>query len=91
MDAILQKPMLTRSQEKKVEILLLLIKSKDKELDEQPDTTAMPEIESEKSTEQGKKQAGQRLKILTPSQMLSRLPITLAQLKAGKNSEQRKK
>ena len=51
----------------------------------------MPEIESEKSTEQGKKQAGQRLKILTPSQMLSRLPITLAQLKAGKNSEQRKK
>ena len=66
-------------------------KSKDKELDEQPDTTAMPEIESEKSTEQGKKQTGQRLKILTPSQMLSRLPITLAQLKAGKNSEQRKK
>ena len=51
----------------------------------------MPEIESEKSTEQGKKQTGQRLKILTPSQMLSRLPITLAQLKAGKNSEQRKK
>ena len=51
----------------------------------------MSEIESEKSTEQGKKQTGQRLKILTPSQMLSRLPITLAQLKAGKNSEQRKK
>ena len=27
------------------------------------------------------------LKILTPNQMLSRLPITLAQLKAGNNSE----
>ena len=32
-------------------------------------------------------QAGRDLKILTPDQMLSRLPITLAQLKAGNNSE----
>ena len=32
-------------------------------------------------------QKGQGLKILTPNQMLSRLPITLAQLKAGNNSE----
>ena len=32
-------------------------------------------------------QQGQGLKILTPDQMLSRLPITLAQLKAGNNSE----
>ena len=31
-----------------------------------------------------------RLKILTPDQMLSRLPITLAQLKAGNNSEKLK-
>ena len=31
------------------------------------------------------------LKILTPNQMLSRLPITLAQLKAGNNSEKLKK
>ena len=31
-------------------------------------------------------QLGQGLKILTPSQMLSRLPISLAQLKAGNNS-----
>ena len=30
---------------------------------------------------------GQRLKILTADQMLSRLPITLAQLKAGNNSQ----
>ena len=33
---------------------------------------------------------GQGLKILTPNQMLSRLPITLAQLKAGNNSEKLK-
>ena len=32
-------------------------------------------------------QSGQRLKILTPDQMLSSLPITLAQLKARNNSE----
>ena len=32
-------------------------------------------------------QSGQGLKILTPHQMLSRLPITLAQLKAGNNSK----
>ena len=35
-------------------------------------------------------QQGQGLKILTPNQMLSRLPITLAQLKAGNNSEKLK-
>ena len=33
---------------------------------------------------------GSGLKILTPNQMLSRLPITLAQLKAGNNSEKLK-
>ena len=33
------------------------------------------------------KESGKGLKILTPDQMLSRLPITLAQLKAGNNSE----
>ena len=35
-------------------------------------------------------QSGQELKILTPDQMLSRLPISLAQLKAGNNSEKLK-
>ena len=48
----------------------------------------MPELESEESVEQN--QRGQRLKILTPSQILSRLPISLAQLKAGNNSEKLK-
>ena len=36
------------------------------------------------------KQLGLGIKILTPNQMLSRLPITLAQLKAGNNSEKLK-
>ena len=35
-------------------------------------------------------QQGQGLKILTPDQMISRLPISLAQLKAGNNSEKLK-
>ena len=35
-------------------------------------------------------QEGKGLKILTPNQMLSRLPIALAQLKAGNNSERLK-
>ena len=34
-----------------------------------------------------KKQEGQGIKVLTPNQMLSRLPIFLAQLQAGNNSE----
>ena len=36
------------------------------------------------------KQQGLDLKILIPNQVLSRLPITLAQLKAGNNSEKLK-
>ena len=36
------------------------------------------------------RQQGKGLKILTPHQMLSRLPISLAQLKAGNNSEKLK-
>ena len=35
-------------------------------------------------------QVGKGLKILTPNQMVSRLPISLAQLKAGNNSEKLK-
>ena len=33
------------------------------------------------------KQEGKGLKILTPNQVLKRLPIALAQIKAGNNSE----
>ena len=37
-----------------------------------------------------KQQKGQGIKILTPNQMLSRLPIALAQLQAGNNSNKLK-
>ena len=50
----------------------------------------MPELESEGSAAQIRNQQGQGLEILTPNQMLSRLPISLAQLKAGNNSEKLK-
>ena len=46
--------------------------------DKQPDTTNMSELESQESAAQRKNQQGQGLKILTPNQMLSRLPISLA-------------
>ena len=71
-----------------VKILSLLTeisKSEDKKTDEQPDT--MPQLESEESAEQNRKQKDVGLKILTPSQMLNRLPISLAKLEAGNNSE----
>ena len=47
----------------------------------------MPELKSEEFAAERRNQPGQGLKILTPDQMLSRLPITLAQLKAGNNSQ----
>ena len=50
----------------------------------------MPKLESEESATQRINQQGQGLKILTPNQMLSRLPVTLAQLNAGNNSEKLK-
>ena len=50
----------------------------------------MPELESEESAVERRNQQRQGLKILTPDQMLSRLPITLAQLKAGNNSQKLK-
>ena len=58
--------------------------------DKQPGTTDMPELESEESTAQRRNQQGKRLKILTPNQMLNRIPITLAQLNAVNNSEKLK-
>ena len=47
----------------------------------------MPELESEESAAERRNKLGEALKILLPDQMLSRLPITLAQLKAGNGSE----
>ena len=58
--------------------------------DEKLDSTYMPDLETEESAEQRRKHKGHGLKILTPQQMLSRLPISLAQLKAGNNSQKLK-
>ena len=61
-----------------------------KKSDKQPDTTDMPELESEESAAQRRNQRGQGLKILTSNQMLSILSISLAQLKPGNSSEKPK-
>ena len=50
----------------------------------------MPELENQESAAERRNIERKALKILTPNQMLSRLPITLAQLKAGNNSEKLK-
>ena len=55
------------------------------ESDEQLDTRDMPKLESEESTAKRRNQQGQGLKILTRNQTFSKLPITLAQLKAENN------
>ena len=92
-EKILNRSMLSKNQNNMVKILSLLgeiLKPNDKNADEQPDNTNMPELESKESAEQRRNQQGQGLKILTPNQMLNRLPISLAQLKAGNNSEKLK-
>ena len=50
----------------------------------------MSDLNGEESPEERKKQDAKRLKILTPEQKLSRLPISLAHLKAGNTSEKLK-
>ena len=59
-----------------LEILSLLKEIADKILYKKSDTKNMSKLE-------GKESAGKGLKILTPDQMFSRLPISLTQLKAG--------
>ena len=43
-------------------------------------------LAKESQNDEGANEGGQ-IKILTPNQMLKRLPIALAQVKAGNNSE----
>ena len=57
---------------------------------EQPDTTDIPKLESEESAAKRTNQPGNGLKILTPDQILNRLPISLAKRKAGNNSQKLK-
>ena len=49
----------------------------------------MAELETDESAEQ-RKQQGQRVKILTPKQLITRLSILLAQLQARDNSQKLK-
>ena len=65
-------------------------KSDDEANNEQSDTTNMTDLESEECAEQRRNKSAKGLKILTPEQMVRRLPISLAQLKAGNNSEKLK-
>ena len=50
----------------------------------------MPDLESEESAEQRRNQSARGLKTLTPQEMLSRLPISFAQLEERNNSEKLK-
>ena len=90
METILESSV-TRNRKRMVKILSLLkeiiAKPIDEGADEQPDTTEMSDLESEKSVKQKRNKKEFELKILTPDQMFNRLPISLAQLKAGNNSE----
>ena len=67
-------------------------KESDEESDENEeiDTTDIPDLESEESAAERRKQKASGLKILTPNKMVSRLPISLSQLKAGNNCEKLK-
>ena len=82
-EIILKAPRLTRSQNKMLEILSLLKEIANKISYKKPDTKNMSKLE-------GNKYAGRGLKILTPDQMFSRLPISLTQLKAGNSSQKLK-
>ena len=86
---------------KKNSKLVNVIKSGLSDLKNETENMSEEEKEIEKSNEiidivevilefNKQNQQGQGLKILTPDQMLSRLPITLAQLKARNNSQKLK-
>ena len=64
--------------------------SQDEKKTEQPDKILKIVEEVFDFNKRIRKQPGFGLQMLTPNQMLSRLPITLAQLKAGNNSEKLK-
>ena len=78
------------NKEGNLEVFKEKLDTEEQESNEQPDTTNTPELECEESAAKRRNQQGQGLKILTSDQILSRLPITLAQLKAGNNSQKRK-
>ena len=91
----------TNNDKEKNSKLVTIFNSGLKDLEKEIEKMSKEEIETEKQYNIKKvvkkileinkiHQQGKGLKILTPSQMLSRLPITLAQLKAGNNSDKLK-
>ena len=99
--ALLKKLYETKNKNKNNE-LVELIKASWSNLKDKTEKMSKEEIENKKAIKilkiiieildfnQIEQQEGQGLKILTPNQMLSRSPITLAELKAGNNSEKLK-
>ena len=98
--ALLKELYKTNDKEKN-RLLVSVINSGLKDLKEKIKKMSKEEIEIEKPDEivrvvemildfNKQNQQGKGLKILTPNQMLSRLPISLAQLQAGNNSEKLK-
>ena len=94
----MQKTVYDTNDRKKTNDLLNVIKSGLGDLKNEIENTSEEEKEIEKPNEieyiveqilefNDQTQRGQGLRILTPNQMLSILLITLAQLKAGNNSE----
>ena len=96
-----QKKFYETKNKKKNDELVKLTKARWSDLKDKSKKVSEDEIEIEKPDKilkivekildfNEQNQIGKGLKILTPNQMLSRLPITLAQLKAGNNSEKLK-
>ena len=96
----LAKRLFEAKDKKKNNDLVELIKVRWSNLNNKIEKMSKKEIEDEKPDKileivqeiiefNKEKQLWQGLKILTTNQMLSRLPITLAQLKAGNNSEKK--
>ena len=97
MPTAMLKTLYNLNDRKKNNKLVNIIKSKLSDLKDKIEMTYEDETKIEKPHEivdivgkilevNRQNQEGQGLKILTPNQMLSRLPIILAQLKAGNNS-----
>ena len=95
------KPVYKTNDKKNNNNLVNIIKSGLSDLKKEIEDMSEEEKETEKPSEiiyivkvflefNKQNQEGQRLKILTSDQMLSRLPISLAQLKAGNNSQKLK-
>ena len=99
-NALVKKLYETKNKNKKDKLVNIIknglsdLKDEIKEMSEDEIKTEKPgkilEIVEEIIEFNEQNQSGIGLKILTPNQMFSRLPITLAQLKAGSNSEKLK-